>query len=198
MPYPAQIDPKLIGDVALRLTEDEGWDVFSLRGLAKELGVTPNALYRHVGDRDGLNIEVAISAARSLRAVMAEAGAELDGVERLVKLAHAYMEFGMARPDAYRAFIAGKPDLDDPRMAGWLPPWRLLMDAVAPLLPLATRAAGIALIGLLHGRLDLATGALRAAPATDGITDAIYAVLAGYQTLGKVEGPKPRKAKKPK
>lgn len=41
-------------DQALALADREGLCAVSLRAVAKELGVTPMALYRHVGDKQGL------------------------------------------------------------------------------------------------------------------------------------------------
>jgi len=193
MAYPARIDPQLIGEVALGLVEVHGWSAFSLRGLAKALGVTPNALYRHIGDRNGLDVEVGAAAARVLDQHLVAAAGDLQGVDRLVVLSHAYASFGTDRPHAYRAFIDGKPDLDDARLTAWLSPLRRIRQTIAPLVPLAAGAAGIALIALLHGRVDLAAGPLRATTANDGLTDAVHALLAGFRSLGEVEGPRPRK-----
>jgi AcrR family transcriptional regulator len=39
---------------ALALGETRGLDAVTIRGVADRLGVTPMALYRHVGDKDGL------------------------------------------------------------------------------------------------------------------------------------------------
>jgi len=41
-------------DAALALAEEEGLVAVSMRGVAARLGVTPMALYRHVGDKTGL------------------------------------------------------------------------------------------------------------------------------------------------
>ena len=192
MVYPSQIDPEVIGEVALGLVEAEGWDAFSLRGVAKALGVTPNALYRHIGDRNGLDIAVGAAAASALLETLRVKTEGIEGVDLVIEAAHAYVEFGTTRSDAYRSFIAGKPELDDPRVKDWLQPWRLIRNAVAPLVPLAAGATGIALFALLHGRVDLARGPLRAAAPTDGLNEAIYALIAGYESLGRVEGPRPR------
>ena len=39
---------------ALALGDTRGCDAVTIRGVADRLGVTPMALYRHVGDKDGL------------------------------------------------------------------------------------------------------------------------------------------------
>lgn len=43
-----------IVETALRITRSEGLDAVTMRALGKRLGVTPMALYRHIGDRDEL------------------------------------------------------------------------------------------------------------------------------------------------
>ena len=41
-------------DAALGLADEQGLAAVSMRAVAQRLGVTPMALYRHVGDKDGL------------------------------------------------------------------------------------------------------------------------------------------------
>lgn len=41
-------------DATLELAEERGLDSVSMRGVAERLGVTPMALYRYVGDKQGL------------------------------------------------------------------------------------------------------------------------------------------------
>jgi AcrR family transcriptional regulator len=41
-------------DATLELAEERGLDAVSMRGVAERLGVTPMALYRYVGDKQGL------------------------------------------------------------------------------------------------------------------------------------------------
>jgi AcrR family transcriptional regulator len=41
-------------DATLALAEERGLDAVSMREVARRLGVTPMALYRHVGDKQGL------------------------------------------------------------------------------------------------------------------------------------------------
>jgi AcrR family transcriptional regulator len=41
-------------DATLALAEERGLAAVSMRGVARRLGVTPMALYRHVGDKQGL------------------------------------------------------------------------------------------------------------------------------------------------
>jgi AcrR family transcriptional regulator len=54
MPRPAQIDRESVLSAALDLADADGLAAVSMRAVADRLGVTPMALYRHVGDKDGL------------------------------------------------------------------------------------------------------------------------------------------------
>ncbi len=54
MPRPAQIDRDSVLSAALELADADGLAAVSMRAVAERLGVTPMALYRHVGDKDGL------------------------------------------------------------------------------------------------------------------------------------------------
>jgi AcrR family transcriptional regulator len=48
------INREAVLDATLALAEERGLDAVSMRAVAASLGVTPMALYRHVGDKQGL------------------------------------------------------------------------------------------------------------------------------------------------
>jgi AcrR family transcriptional regulator len=54
MPRPARIDRAAVLDATLALADEEGLAAVSMRAVAARLGVTPMALYRHVGDKSQL------------------------------------------------------------------------------------------------------------------------------------------------
>jgi AcrR family transcriptional regulator len=54
-------------EVALRVIEAEGMDRLSMRRLAQELGVTPMAIYRYVGNKDDLVQRVANRVLRGVK-----------------------------------------------------------------------------------------------------------------------------------
>jgi AcrR family transcriptional regulator len=54
MPRPAQIDRATVLRETLALADEEGLAAVSMRAVATRLGVTPMALYRHVGDKSQL------------------------------------------------------------------------------------------------------------------------------------------------
>ncbi|MCA9718443.1 MAG: helix-turn-helix transcriptional regulator, partial [Myxococcales bacterium] len=128
MPYPAQIDPKTLGERALAVAESRGWGAWTLRDVARALGVTANALYRHMGDRAGLEIAIGEAAVRalqaSLRAPELSAGAGADADANVVALARRFLAFTAARPHAFTAFVSGKPSLERPAHQAWIGLWR--------------------------------------------------------------------------
>lgn len=191
MPYPAQIDPSTIGERALEIVEAQGWDGWSLRQVAESLGVSANALYRHVGNREGLHVEIAAAAARALAQAVGRRGLPREGAPRVVAIARRYVHFGVRRPDAYRAFMEAKPALDHPRIGPWLELWSTIRDEVGRVVPSSADAAGFALWAFLHGRIQLALGPARAARADAGLDDAVRALLAGFESTGPVPSPLP-------
>lgn len=54
MPRPAVLDREMVLTTALQLADDEGVAALTMRAVAQRLGVTPMALYRHVGDKQAL------------------------------------------------------------------------------------------------------------------------------------------------
>jgi AcrR family transcriptional regulator len=50
----AQIGRAAVLAAALRLADEQGLAAVTMHGVARRLGVTPMALYRHVGDKDAL------------------------------------------------------------------------------------------------------------------------------------------------
>ncbi|MEU8261619.1 TetR/AcrR family transcriptional regulator C-terminal domain-containing protein [Micromonospora sp. NPDC048999] len=54
MPARAKVTREEILDTALRLADEVGLAGLTMRGVGDRLGVTPMALYRHVGDKQGL------------------------------------------------------------------------------------------------------------------------------------------------
>jgi AcrR family transcriptional regulator len=55
----APLTPQRVVDEAMALLDEEGWDAFGMRALARRLQVKPNALYWHVPDLDTLLAQVA-------------------------------------------------------------------------------------------------------------------------------------------
>jgi len=191
MPYPAQIDADRIGAVGLEVVEAAGWDGWSLRDVAKQIGVSPNALYRHVEGRNGLLVEIGSHAARHLAESLARLDESHDPIDAVVAVAKRYVDFAVERPHAYAAFTAAKPDIDNPAVAPWIELWSSVRSVVAGAVPASPDAAAFALWALIHGRVSLANGPARMTSATAGLGDAVHALIAGFVAGDPVESPVP-------
>lgn len=195
-PFPSRIDPETLGATALAVAEREGWDRWTLRSIAEDFGVTPNALYRHVGDRAGLVVAMGEAAAQQLSALLRRrARASLrkheDPELAVLAIARAFIEFAAKRPDAYAAFMHAKPELEHPAHAAWIELWAQVHAYVREAVPDAADAAGFALWAFLHGRVALARGAASRAAVDAGLEDAVRALLTGFRANSPVPSPLP-------
>lgn len=194
MPYPSKIDPGRLGSMALVVVEEKGWGGWSLRDVAARLGVAPNALYRHVEDREGLIVEIGAAAARELRREIS-ADPRTDGAfAALVEMSHRYLRFSQKRPAAYEAFVRAKPDRSNPVIVDWEECWAVVLGAVVAVVPDATEACGFTLWSMLHGRADLTKGPTSSVDPTAGLEDAILALVTGFRAAGSLPSPLPASA----
>lgn len=94
---------------AVQLIESAGVDEFSLRAAARDVGVSPNAAYRHFHDKSALLNAVAQHgferlASRMRRAMAASrsSGAPSDAaIARFKATGRAYVEFALANPELF-------------------------------------------------------------------------------------------------
>jgi AcrR family transcriptional regulator len=191
MPYPAQINPHTLGLRALEVAEACGWDGWTLRSVAAALGVTANALYRHIGDRAGLAVAMGEAATRELHKTLAADSTARGADEAVRELARRFVAFAVARPHAYAAFMRAKPPPDDPAVATWILLWDDVNACVRRAVPEAADAAAFALWALLHGRIELAAGPAYGSGADAGLDDAVNALLRGYRAISPVTSPLP-------
>ena len=92
-------------DAASRQIADKGAASLNLRALARGLGVTHPAVYRHFADKDALLEAVAQRGFESLADVLYEAKGE--GLEsQLRSRADAYLSFALANPELLRVMFA--------------------------------------------------------------------------------------------
>ncbi|HEV7653944.1 MAG TPA: TetR/AcrR family transcriptional regulator [Mycobacteriales bacterium] len=115
-----------------RLLEAAGSDEgLSLRGVAREVGISPQSMYLHFANLDELVLAVlADSHGLMGRDLDAAADAEADPVERVIARGRAYLAWGAAHPGLYQVMYEGrlqsKPELEP----GVLPPGRTLLYKV--------------------------------------------------------------------
>jgi AcrR family transcriptional regulator len=91
-------------DAAIELISEEGIRDLSLRQVAKRVGVSHNAPYRHFEDKETLLAEIAAQGFQSLKAAMEMACQNIpqDSSQRLEAIGIAYVNFALAHPAYYR------------------------------------------------------------------------------------------------
>jgi len=93
---------------ALREAEQGGPEAISIKALAKELGVSQPAPYRHFADREALLAAVTAEAFRQFSATLREAVAKPSKRSKLSRFAHATVDFGLRRNGIYRLMFASR------------------------------------------------------------------------------------------
>ena len=89
---------------AKRLLEEQGYEAFSLRAVARKARFAPSSLYEHFQDRQALLEELARRSLYELRdelAVVCE-DQTVFAEERLINAAMAYLRFSTERPQEFR------------------------------------------------------------------------------------------------
>lgn len=94
---------------ALKLLEKEGTADFSLRDLAKRLGVSAPAIYAHFADKDALMVAVAVAGFEKLKIALESAVQQnADPQAQFLGMGRAYVQFGVAHPALYNLMFAGE------------------------------------------------------------------------------------------
>lgn len=129
---------------AAQLAADGGSGALSLRALARELGVSPAALYRHFAHKDALLDELALRARGALESALRQAlerEPATDQAARLAALGRGYLAFARAHPDAFRIVFELRRDAaPDTAQAG---PYALLVEVVGALAPAGAEQARV-------------------------------------------------------
>ncbi|MFW0788342.1 TetR/AcrR family transcriptional regulator [Gordonia sp. CPCC 205333] len=106
--------PAAMVAAGLELTKTGGPDALSLREIARRVGVSPNAAYRHFASRDAVLSAVSreIEAAMATRMVESNALSEhARGTELLRSVGLGYIEFALSEPGWFAvAFFAALDD----------------------------------------------------------------------------------------
>ena len=93
---------------ALREAELGGPEAISIKALAKKLGVSQPAPYRHFADREALLQAVTAEAFRQFNAIMRAAVDKPSKRSELSRFAQAALEFGLKRNGVYRLMFASR------------------------------------------------------------------------------------------
>jgi len=154
-------------EAAVELAREAGPPGVVLREVARRVGVSAAAAYRHFASREELLAEVAAAARDGLDAAMAEqlqvraAAAppvtpEQAAAAGLIALGHGYVAFALAEPGLFRgAFLGGQPTAG---MQRWVP--SASMVSSGPYARLLAALEAMELAGVLRADLDVHTAAL--------------------------------------
>jgi AcrR family transcriptional regulator len=143
------------------LTE-EGVAELDLRKVARRVGVSRTAPYRHFADKRALLAAIAEDGFRDLTAAVEEALGEADpsARTRLTQLVTAYVQFGLAHPARMREMFSGLtsdrmayPDLYAASKAAFAPLLHVIADGQArgELRAIDVEAAAIVCWSQMHG-----------------------------------------------
>ena len=106
-------------EAGVAAVRESGPDGVALRDLARRVGVSHNAAYRHFADREALMGEIAAAAMDALALTgtqRLETVSETDPVRRarlrLRELGRSYVDFARAEPGLFRVAFADHPPLD--------------------------------------------------------------------------------------
>jgi AcrR family transcriptional regulator len=93
-------------EAATRMFEREGYEGFSLRQVAENIGYTPTTIYLYFKDKDDLLFSVCSQGFTEFHLALQTAhGNHSDPLERLQALGWAYFEFGLSHPLHYQVMF---------------------------------------------------------------------------------------------
>ena len=99
--------PQQAHQLALEILREHGDAAISLRALAKQIGVSAPALYRHFVDRDSLLAELAITGFSALRERLLAVD-QSDPRRALIDIGLVYVSFARDEPNLYRLMFGGR------------------------------------------------------------------------------------------
>lgn len=98
-------------DAARTLFGTKGYEGFSLRQVAEEIGYSPTAIYLHFKDKDTLLLTVALEGFRTFgTALQAAYTGHTGAYARLEAIGAAYLRFGFTHPLEYRLMFMQRPE----------------------------------------------------------------------------------------
>lgn len=151
----------LIAKAHARLEISETAEI-SLRELARDIGVSPMAAYRHFSSKEALLAAVADDGFRKLDSI--SEGRAKDPSTRLLEALLAYVEFGRANPGLY-ALMFGRLHAEGDALANRSASFAGLKEKVASVLGVdaadpETEAAAARIWATVHGCASLIIGGL--------------------------------------
>jgi AcrR family transcriptional regulator len=178
---------------AIELLEDGGETALSLRAVARRVGVSPAAPYRHYADREALVSAVAAVGYRDLAEQLAAAYPSPSTPEQLAGVAIAYVQFALDRPALFRIMFGEPCDRDnDERVAATAAVSLYLREIVARAFPDAdAESMATAIWALVHGLAFLYLDGKLDAPTASAVADRVSATIEAVLGTSMVGGLSP-------
>jgi AcrR family transcriptional regulator len=141
--------------------EQGGPEAISIKALAKKLGVSQPAPYRHFADREALLAAVTAEAFRQFSALMRESIRKPSKRSKLSRFAQATLSFGLRRNGIYRLMFASRTmacaTKDSELHAAKMETLALLLEALeAPAVGLLRERYALQIWAAVHGVVMLA------------------------------------------
>lgn len=156
MSYPKKISRETVLDAAMAFIDAHGLAELSMRTLAADLGVTPNALYRYFPAKAELEFAMADEAGRMLLQALVKAAAHKAMPLALQDAARAYIRFALKHPQWYAVKMRHcRHDGSEPDSHTEV--WRLVMGLADKLhTPWNAKDLAMSWWAFLHGMVELA------------------------------------------
>jgi AcrR family transcriptional regulator len=97
-------------EAAFEMLDAEGTDGLGLRELARKVGVSPAAPYRHFRSRQALLEAVSIEGFKRFSAMMEAKQADTPEPQQLAAMAEAYVRFALVQPALFRLMFSQQVD----------------------------------------------------------------------------------------
>ena len=155
MAYPSKIDRAAILAAAAEQLDRVGVEQLSLRSLAAQLGVAPNALYRYFADRAHLQAALASHGAEVLLGLLRKAAGKKAPESAIRAMAAAYLRFARERRSLH-AVAMMRCDWSHEDAKGHEQLWLFFVSQIARIAGEARAGeAGVALWAFLRGIAEL-------------------------------------------
>lgn len=135
-------------EAAVGLAREGGPDAVVLREMARSVGVSHNAAYRHFSDRDEVMAQVAEFAMSQLEAAMRSGMASVTSRDRKVRarrylseVGRAYVHFALENPGLFTIAFEAKEQVSDERAVALAAAYTLLNEVLDELLASGAMAA---------------------------------------------------------
>jgi AcrR family transcriptional regulator len=178
---------------AIELLEEGGETELSLRAVARRVGVSPAAPYRHYADREALVSAVATVGYRELAERLAAAHPSPTTPEQMASVALAYVQFALERPSLFRIMFGEPCDRDnDERVAATAAVSLYLREIVGRGFPGAdAESMATAIWALVHGLAFLHLDGKLDAQTPSAVADRVTATIRALLSATAVGGPSP-------